>query len=246
MPVLTEAQDAYGAELLAFFHGEPVVEIIEREDSYIGVGLQNPAGYFAPYEAWSQTEKQAVGLARGRVLDLGCGAGRVGLHLQSLGLEVVGIDNSPGAVQVCRERGLKGTRLLSIEQVSLKLGLFDTLVMFGNNFGLMGSRTRARWLLKRFYRLTNPGAQLLAASNDIYQTGDQDHLAYQAYNRQRGRMSGQIRLRVRHKRIKSPWFDYLMVSPGEMEEILSGTGWSLRQLFFEPERSLYTTQLVKV
>jgi hypothetical protein len=38
-------------------------------------------------------------------------------------------------------------------------------------------------------------------------------------------MSGQIRMRARYKRFATPWFDYLMVSPQELETIVNGTGW---------------------
>ncbi|OGD22442.1 MAG: hypothetical protein A2Y69_15195 [Candidatus Aminicenantes bacterium RBG_13_59_9] len=38
------------------------------------------------------------------VCDLGCGSGHIGAHLQSLGLEVVGIDLSPGMVEEAKRR----------------------------------------------------------------------------------------------------------------------------------------------
>jgi SAM-dependent methyltransferase len=38
------------------------------------------------------------------VCDLGCGSGHVGAHLQSLGLQVIGIDLSPGMVNEARRR----------------------------------------------------------------------------------------------------------------------------------------------
>ena len=65
-------------------------------------------------------------------------------------MDIVGIDHSPLAIRVCRERGVRNASVLPITQVSAnKLGMFDTIVMTGNNFGLVGSRKRARWLLRR-------------------------------------------------------------------------------------------------
>ena len=52
----------------------------------------------------------AMEFVRGRVLDMGVGAGRHALHLQAQGHDVVGIDNSPKAVEVCRLRGLEDAR----------------------------------------------------------------------------------------------------------------------------------------
>ena len=44
-------------------------------------------------------------------------------------------------------------------------------------------------------------------------------------------MSGQIRIRARYKRFATPWFDYLMVSPAEMETLLEGTGWRVTKRY---------------
>jgi hypothetical protein len=43
-------------------------------------------------------------------------------------------------------------------------------------------------------------------------------------------MSGQLRLRIRYRDLVDPWFEYLIVSPGEMTEIVDGTGWHIRHL----------------
>jgi hypothetical protein len=48
-------------------------------------------------------------------------------------------------------------------------------------------------------------------------------------------MPGQIRIRVRYHRYVTPWFDYLLVSPQEMEDILDGTGWRLARTIACPD-----------
>ena len=218
-------RDAFGHVLLDHLNGQQAVEIIEREDGFIFASMEGKR-YFSEFPDWDPVEQEAMRwIVPGRLLDLGCGAGRVALYLQDNGYEVVGIDVSPLAIDVCRRRGLKDGRLLSITQVGRKLGVFDNILMMGNNWGLMGNRKRARWLLRKFYAMTSPGARIIAASNDVYQTESTYHLAYQAYNRERGRMSGQIRMRVRYLVYRSDWSDYLMVSRDEMQSILSGTGW---------------------
>lgn len=220
--------DAMGHELLDGLKDEEVFEIVEREDGYIDGGATRM--YYARYEDWWPVEREAIScLVPGRVLDLGCGAGRVELYLQERGIEVVGIDISPLAIEVCRRRGVKDARLLSITQVGPQLGRFDNIVMFGNNWGLMGSFRQARWLLRRFHAITTPQARIIASTTDIYKTDNPIHLAYQAWNRERRRMSGQIRIRIRHGIHTSPWFNYLMVSMDEMSYILQGTGWQVER-----------------
>jgi SAM-dependent methyltransferase len=227
MAAVAEENDAYGQEVHAYWQGNhDVMEVIEREDGAIDVG-SGLAVYFAPYEAWLTIEQEAMKLVRGRVLDVGCGPGRVALYLQELGHEVVGIDNSPLAIEVARQRGVRHALIRSITQADARLGRFETIVMFGNNFGLFGSAKRARWLLRRWRKMTTPDSVILAETRDPYHTADPLRLAYHAYNRQRGRLAGQVRIRVRFRMTKGPWFDYLFVSRSELQEILSGTGWQL-------------------
>jgi hypothetical protein len=111
--------------------------------------------------------------------------------------------------------------------VDATLGMFDTIVMLGNNFGLFASRAKARRLLRRFHDLTSDRGRIVAETRNIYDTEDPDHLGYHERNRRRARMAGQIRMRVRHRKLKTPWFDYLMVSRKELEQLLAGTGWRL-------------------
>jgi SAM-dependent methyltransferase len=237
--------DAYGAELLgAYRDPRGTFEITEREDGLVAASAWPPR-YFAEYPAWSEREKRAGRMARGHVLDVGCGAGRFALYLQKRGLRVTAIDNSAGAIRVCRLRGVKNARLLSIIEVKrFETGAFDTIMMMGNNFGLFGSRTRTKSLLKDFFRITSAKAQIIAETVDPYHTRDPLHRAYQKANRKRGRMSGQIRLRIRYKNVKGPWMDYLLVSREEMRSLVKGTGWKISR-FISDTGPGYTAILAK-
>jgi len=175
---------------------------------------------------------------RGRVLDAGCGAGRVALELQARGREVVAIDISPGAVDVARRRGVLDARVLAFEDVVAELGRFDTVVMYGNNFGLFGGEAKARRLLRR---LRPMAGRIVASTRNPYDTDDAAHLAYHERNRRRGRMSGQLRLRVRYRDYASPWFDYLIASPEELEALVDGTGWRVGRVI--PGEPLYVAVL---
>jgi SAM-dependent methyltransferase len=217
-------QDAFGRALMDHLNGRAGDTVIERDDGFVDVD-GGPAVYFEPPHNWAPMERRAIRHVRGSVLDVGCGAGRVALHLQEGGHDVTGIDVSPLAVKVCKLRGLDDARTQSITSISSKTGVFDTIVMMGNNFGLMGDATRARWLLRRMRRMTGPRGRIVATSTDVYGTSDPSHRAYQRANVERGRMAGQLRLRVRYRDLATPWFDYLIVSRAEMKRLLRGTGW---------------------
>ena len=224
--MLTPAEDAYGAAIRDYWRGLGGFEVVERDDDYIGYS-EGPPAYFSEFDDWRPHQREAIGYASGRVLDVGCGAGRHSLYLQDRGHDVVGIDISPAAIEVCRERGLRNASVTPVTRVGPSLGTFDTILMLGNNFGLFGGYARARWLLRRFKSITSESARIIVDSLDPYETDDPDHFAYHDINRNRGRMAGQLRLRVRYKGAKTPWFDYLIVSKGEMKDILRGTGWAV-------------------
>lgn len=243
---MKDHQDAFGHQVYDYLKGtkgKGDSEVIERDDGFIDVSA-GPGGYFSEYKDWPPQLKKAMRYAKGRVIDIGCGAGRHSLYLQEKGLDVLGIDISPLAIKVCKLRGLKKAKVVSITQISSKLGKFDTILMLGNNFGLFGSFKRAKWLLKRLRSLTNDRARIIAQSHDPYQTDDPDHLKYHEFNRKRGRMGGQIRLRVRYRKYVTPWFDYLFVSKDEMGRILDGTGWKVKD-FIDSESSGYLAIIEK-
>jgi SAM-dependent methyltransferase len=220
--------DAFGAMLLdAFEGGNAAHEIVERDDGFIGVSTFD---YLAPVRRWKAVERRALRYARGRVLDVGCGAGRVALELQERGRNVVAIDPSPGAVEVSRLRGVRDVRLMRLEDVDESIGRFGTVLMYGNNFGLFASRSKPRRLLRG---LRPMAGRIVAGSIDPYGTDDPAHLAYQERNRRRGRMPGQLRLRVRYLGLADPWFEYLLASPDEMTEIVDGTGWRVARFVIE-------------
>jgi SAM-dependent methyltransferase len=236
-------EDAYGQLILDHLEGRPATEIVERDDGFLAPN-KGPAAYFAPYRSWPSVERRAMRFVRGRVLDVGCGAGRAALHLQERGHDVLAFDISPLAVEVSRRRGVRDARVLPFERVDESLGVFDSVLMLGNNFGLVGSAAGATGALRRLHRVTTDRGRIVAESNDPYGTDDPAHLAYQERNRARGRLPGQLRIRVRHRDLATPWFDYLIVSPAELAALLEGTDWTVRRLI-RGEGTLYVAVLEK-
>jgi SAM-dependent methyltransferase len=241
---VNEREDAYGRLVLDHLEGRHAVEVVERDDGDIAPSSGSGV-YFAPPRRWHAPERRALRLVRGRVLDVGAGAGRVALELQRRGHEVVGIDVSPLSVDVARRRGVRDARVMPFERIDESLGRFDTVVMFGNNFGLFGNPRRARTLMRRLLRLTSDRGRILGMSVDPYGTDDPHHLAYHERNRSRGRLPGELRLRIRHGLHRSPWFDYLIVSREEMAALAENGGWRLVRTLDQPGSSIYVGVLEK-
>jgi SAM-dependent methyltransferase len=240
--MLTDKQDAFGHMLYDHLTKEPVNQIVERDDGL--VEIDSGVVYFSEFRAWPSCEKRAMRHVRGRVLDVGAGAGRCALYLQNRGHEVVCIDNSPLALEVCRLRGLTNTKLVPLSGISRRLSVFDTVIMMGNNFGLFRSLEKAKELLQRLSKITSSRGRIVAETTDVYQTDVPEHLSYQKGNKERGRMSGQIRVRCRYRMYATPWFDYLMVSKEEMVDIVDGTDWKVSK-FIDSDNPMYVAIIDK-
>jgi SAM-dependent methyltransferase len=232
--------DAFGEQVLTQFRRkQESVELIERDDGYMAIGAMRGL-YFTEHDEWSKSEKEVLSEVAGRVLDIGCGAGRHSLYVQSKGLEVTAIDLSPGAVKLAKMRGVKKAIVRSINEVDLfKEDSFETVLMLGNNFGLFGSAAGAKRLLRKLARVTTSEATIIAGSRDPYKTRDKNHLEYHRFNIARGRMSGQLRIRIRFERLASRWFNYLMVSPKELSNLIKGTGWTAERFVVDTDGANY-------
>lgn len=223
--------DAFGVQLMAMQNELARMEIVERDDGYVEA-VDTRAWYFSSPKDWSGRERKAMKEVKGRVLDIGCGAGRTALYLQSRGLDVTGMDISPLAVKVSAMRGVKKVICRSIDDIgTFRSGSFDSIVMMGNNFGLFGGALKARRLLAKMFKITSPEGRIYAETLDPYAGNNPDHTSYHAFNRRRGRMGGQVRIRIRYHKLKGAWFDYLFVSREELLALLKGTGWKLEKTF---------------
>ena len=241
---LAEKKDAYGQEVLAYLNGDAAPEIVEREDGFFAVS-GGSANYFAEYRKWPPHEKKAFKAVKGKILDIGCGAGRVSLHFQKKGHYVLGIDLSPLAVRVCRKRGVKRARVLPIEGIGKLKEKFDTIIMTGNNFGLFANEKKAKGLLRKMHKITSADALIIAEANDPYKTKNKDHIEYGKWNLKRGKMRGQLKIRIRSGKFVGPWFEYLLVSKKEMKGLLKGTGWKVRKFIQNPKKSTYMAVMEK-
>lgn len=229
-------KDAFGQEIWMYLKKRESFEVVERDDGYLDLsgGAKN---YFSEYKNWADYEKKAMAFVKGKVLDIGCGAGRHSIYLQNKGFDITGIDNSPLAIKTCKLRGLKKAKLMSITEIGeLEPSLFNTILMLGNNFGLFGDFKRGKLLLNKIFKISSPEATIIAESNDPYKTDNPAHLKYHKFNKRRGRMAGQLKIRIRFKEYIGNWFDYLIVSKKEMKEILKGTGWKIRKFIDSKKR----------
>ena len=243
--VMTSDNDVFGRALLDWTMGGTVPEVLEREDGFTQVGA-GPDVYLSEFNGWPSAERKSIRYMRGRVMDVGCGAGRVALELQKRGVEVVGLDASPLAAKAAKMRGVKEVWSTPIEHLERRIETFDSIVLFGNNFGIFETPARARQLLVRLARDTRPGARIFAESTNAYCGGAPAFdRSYYHRNKARGLSPGQLKLRYHYGYLVGPWFRWLYVSRSEMRSILVGTGWHLERTLGTHPNEPYVAILAK-
>lgn len=109
-------------------------------------------------------EREAIALARGRILDVGCGTGCHSLELQSRGMDVVSIDISPRAIETARLRGVRNAVKADIMDFREK---YDTILLLMNGTGICGTLENLPGFLSKLGTLLTPGGQILIDSSDI-------------------------------------------------------------------------------
>ena len=156
-------KDVFGTAILDYQQGNYTEDLltstsISEEDVL-------PLPYlFRDFSEMPILEQTALKLAKGRVLDVGCGAGSHSLFLASKGLEVKSIDISEGAIKACQLRRLKNAVVLDVMDETMT---FDTLILVMNGSGIFKSLAHTPSVLNHLKTLLNPEGQILIDSSDI-------------------------------------------------------------------------------
>lgn len=119
---------------------------------------------FRKYEEMPIIERKALDLAKGKILDVGAGAGCHSLVLQERGIYVTAIDISPLSVETMKKRGVKKVS----EQDFFTLdGRYDTILLLMNGIGIVGTLERLPEFFRRLDKKLAPRGQVLCDSSDI-------------------------------------------------------------------------------
>lgn len=157
-------KDILGNALLDYQHGRYTEDLMT--ETSISEADEMPLPYlFRSFDEMPLLEKEALGLARGSVLDVGCGAGSHALYLQQQGLKVTAIDSSPGAVEVCKLRGVE--EALELDFKKMTGDKFDTILMLMNGSGIFENLEKLPSHLHHIKSILHKNGQLLVDSSDL-------------------------------------------------------------------------------
>lgn len=164
-------KDLFGKAILDFqTHASP--EDLVTETNITESDEMSVAYLFRSYAEMPKLEQKALQLAKGNILDIGCGAGSHSLYLQEKGFHVTSIDISENAIQACQLRGIRNARAQNVLEVQNEK--YDTVLLLMNGTGIFGTLAHTSKYLQHLKTLLNPNGQILIDSSDIIYMFDEE------------------------------------------------------------------------
>ncbi|SHF68512.1 Methyltransferase domain-containing protein [Flavobacterium fluvii] len=231
-------KDLFGKAILDFQTNNSPEDLIT--ETSISEADEMSVGYlFRSYDEMPKLEQKALQLAKGKVLDVGCGAGSHSLTLQNdRNLEVTSIDISPNAIQTCKLRGLKNVKVQNI--LTLENEKFDTILLLMNGTGIFGTLKDTPLFLQKLKSLLNPGGQILIDSSDIIYMFDQDEDG--AYEVPANGYYGELTFTVSYKNETEETFPWLYLDYNTLQNAAFANGLQC-ELILEGEHYDYLARL---
>lgn len=176
---------------------------------------------FRNLEEMPMLEQKALSLAKGKVLDVGAGAGCHALALQAQSIAVKAIDISPLSCEAMELRGVMDAECINLFDEHLETG-FDTILLLMNGTGIAGKIENLPALFNRLKALLNKGGQILIDSSDIKyiyenEDGSFDINLNAAYY-------GEVDYQMVYKDVKGDTFDWLYVDFPLLKSIAESCG----------------------
>ena len=165
-------KDLFGKAILDFQTNNNPQDLI-TETSISEADEMSVAYLFRSYKEMPKLEQQALALAKGKILDVGCGAGSHSLYLQNeKNCDVTAIDISSNAIAACQLRGIHKTKVQDV--MTLHDEKFDTILLLMNGAGMCGRLKNVAPFLLKLKSLLNENGQILLDSSDIIYMFDED------------------------------------------------------------------------
>lgn len=217
-------QDLLGSALLDFFNGDYSEDILTETSISEEDALPLPY-LFRSYAEMPPLEQKALNQAKGKVLDVGCGAGSHSLYLQEQGLEVLAIDISKGAVEVTQLRGVQKARhidLLHLPSADHSEEKFDTILLLMNGTGIFQKMEQVSNYLQHLKSLLAPNGQILIDSSDLqymYDTTEEGGIIVPADH-----YYGELEFILKYKGVESEKFLWLYIDENRFEQLCAQNG----------------------
>lgn len=232
-------KDLFGKAILDYQTNNSPEDLVT--ETSISEADEMPVSYlFRTYNEMPKLEQKALQLAKGSVLDVGCGAGSHTLALQNeRKLNVTAIDISENAVKACQLRGTENVKVANILDLDVE-NKFDTILLLMNGTGIFGTLNETAKYLQKLKSLLNKGGQILIDSSDLIYMYDQDEDG--AYSIPAEGYYGELTFTVQYKGETEDTFPWLYLDYNTLQNAAIANGLKC-ELLLEGEHFDYLAKL---
>jgi SAM-dependent methyltransferase len=181
-------------------------------------------------------DRAALALCRGRVLDVGAGAGALALPLQAAGHEVTALEVLPGAAAVLWARGVRDVRLDDL-WIFRPDRPYDTVLALMNGTAAAGTLAGLAPLLGALAAPLATGGQVLMDSTDMREEG-------RPSQRPDGRYVGELQYRLEYEGERGPPFPQLFVDSERLADAAVAAG-LLAEIVWRGDEGEFLVRLVR-
>lgn len=232
-------KDLFGKAILDFQTNNAPENLI-TETSISEEDEMSAAYLFRDFNQMPKLEQKALELAKGKTLDVGCGAGSHSLYLQNKkNSDVTAIDISKNAIEACRLRGLTSAKLTNILDLDSN-EKFDTILLLMNGTGIFGTLKETAKYLQKLKSLLLPNGQILIDSSDIIYMFDEDEDG--AYVIPANGYYGELEFSLSYKGEKEDSFPWLYLDYNTLQNAAFANGLQCK-LILEGEHYDYLAKL---
>lgn len=214
-------KDLFGKAILDYQTNNSPEDLL-TETSISEADEMSVAYLFRSYNEMPKLEQKALQLAKGKVLDVGCGAGSHALELQNeRKLDVSAIDISENAVKACQLRGIKNVKVAHLLDLDVE-NKFDTILLLMNGTGIFGTLNETGKYLQKLKSLLKDGGQILIDSSDLIYMFDQDEDG--AYSIPADGYYGELTFTVQYKGETEETFPWLYLDYNTLQNAAIANG----------------------
>ncbi|SHM22433.1 Methyltransferase domain-containing protein [Flavobacterium xanthum] len=236
---LQTMKDLFGQAILDYQTNNSPEDLI-TETTISEEDEMSVAYLFRSHDEMPLMEQKALELAKGKVLDVGCGAGSHSLYLQNeRNLHVTSIDISTNAIQACTLRGLKNAQVQDV--MTIEDEKYDTILLLMNGAGMCGKLKNIPNFLLKLKSLLLPGGQILLDSSDIIYMFDDDEDGGK-WIPSKNEYYGEIVFNISYKGEKEKPFDWMFIDYNTLQNAALDNGFQC-QLILEGEHYDYLAKL---
>lgn len=193
---------------------------------------------FRQFKDMPAIEQTAIGMAKGRTLDVGAASGCHSLVLQQRGIDVTAIDISPLSVETMKLRGVKKVSECDFFALGkAPQSQYDTILMLMNGIGIVGTLSRMTEFFGLLNKILAPGGQVLCDSSDISYVfeGDMPEMNYY----------GEQSFQMQYKDTIGEPFPWLYIDADTLRLVAADNGYGV-EVVAEGEHFDYLARITKM